>query len=83
MNFLGITNVSLLLEDTEHAEEAGEDALGVDPHQMGVVLAEGGRGLLQMVVRDLDEQMVDLVRPDVVRQMMRPAVIPVHTRQLT
>ena len=49
-----------------------------DSDQVGVLLPEDGRGLLQPVVRDLDEEVVDLVRPDVVHQVMRPAIVAIE-----
>ena len=77
-----VADVALRLVDVEHAEEVGERRRVAATH----VLREGGpevtRRLLQVVVRDLAEQVVDLVRADVVRQLVRPAVVAVDGRQL-
>ena len=49
---------------------------------MGVMFSESCRRLFQVVVRDLDEQMVNLVSSNVVCQMMGPAIVPINTREL-
>ncbi len=75
--------MALRLKDMEHSEEAGEDRLVVHSHELRERGSEsGGRGL-EVVVRDLDEEVVDLVRADVVGQVVRPAVVAIHARQLT
>ena len=82
MNFSVVTDMSLLLKYSEHSKEAGKYTLMVNPYQAGVVFAECSRRVLQMIVRDLDEQMVDLVSSNVVCQMMGPTVVSVNTREL-
>ena len=78
-----VADVALRLVDVEHTEEIGERRRVAATH----VLREGGpevtRRLLQMIVRDLAEQVVNLVRADVVRQLVCPAVVAVNGRQLT
>ena len=53
-----------------------------DSDQVGVLLPEDGRGLLQPVVRDLDEEVVDLVCADVVHEVVRPAIVSVHRAEV-
>ena len=50
----------------EHLEKARNDAIVRDTNQMGILFPEHGRRLLQSVMRDLDEEVVDLMSPDVV-----------------
>ena len=82
MNFGVVTDMALLVKYSEHPKEAGQYTFMVDPHQIGVVFAESRRRLLQVIVRNLDEQMVNLVSTNVVCQMMGPSVVSVNTREL-
>ncbi len=54
----------LPLEEPEHPAERRHDRLLGLPDQMGEDLAEGGSGLLKVVVGDLGEQVVDLEEAD-------------------
>ena len=50
---------------------------------MRVGSPEHGRGFLEVVVWDLDEQVVDLVGADVVDQVVGPAVVAIHRAQVS
>ena len=67
----------------EHPDKAGQDWFLTDSHQIGVVLTENCRRLFQMIMRNLNEEMMNLVSSNMMCQMMSPSVISVNTGQLT
>ena len=82
MQNLVVADVALRLVDVEHAEVVAQRRRVATTHEVREGGAEVSRRLLQMVVRDLAEQVVDLVRADVVRQFVSPAVVAIDRREL-
>ena len=66
----------------EHLEKARNDAIVRDTDRMGILFPEHGRRLLQSVVRDLDEEVVDLMRANVVHEVVSPAIVAVHRAEV-
>ena len=77
-----VSDDALLRVDAEHAVERGDDRLVAALHEVREHLAETPRRLLKVVVRNACEQVVDLVRADVVDDVVHDAVMPVDARQL-
>ena len=67
-----------IIPDLEHLQKRGNDGIFRCAHQVGILLSEDRRRLLQPVVRDPDEEVVDLVRPNIVHQVMRPAIVAIE-----
>jgi len=72
----------LLLKLVEHANERRQDRLVADAHEIGECRPEVLRRLLEMVVRNLGEHVVHLVRPDAVDHLVDEPVVAVDGRQL-
>ena len=83
MDFGVVLDPLLVVEHEEALDEGGQDGLRGVPDQIGVVLPEGGRGLLQVVVGYLGEQVVDLMRSNVMHQSVSPSIMPVNRAKLT
>ena len=77
-----VAYAALRLIDVEHAKVVGQRRRIAAANELRVCGPEVSCRLLQVVVRDLAEQVVDLVGANVVRQFVRPAVVAVDGRQL-
>ncbi len=78
MNVSAQRNQMLSIENEKHFDKIGQDGAGIVSHQVREMSSESRRGFFKMVVGDFGKQMVDLVRANIVDQIMGPAIMPIH-----